>query len=250
MSGALKNTFRSRLPEATVRIFSDFDGTITPSDVGEELFRHFCGDEAFEDIRGRWNEGALTAPEAYGQLCAAMGEIRTEELTRFLTAYAVDESFPRFARWCEERGFPLHVLSDGVDAYIKPLLAAAGVDVPVLCNRFEIRDGRARMHYPYYDPRCPDIAHCKSNHVALLARDEDVIVYVGDGSSDFEAAQYADMVFARGALETYCQEQNITFRRLYTFAAMRDQLDTMLQQKSLRKRKRAEVLRQQLWSSG
>jgi 2-hydroxy-3-keto-5-methylthiopentenyl-1-phosphate phosphatase len=106
------------------------------------------------------------------------------------------------------------------------------------------------MHFPYYDPRCPDIAHCKSNHVALLARDEDIIVYAGDGSSDFEAAQYADMVFARGALETYCQEQNITFRRLYSFAAMRDQLDTMLQQKTLRKRKRAEVLRQQLWSSG
>jgi len=250
VSGVSSTQFRSRLPEATVRIFSDFDGTIAPADVGEELFRHFCGDAAFEEILGRWDARRLTAPEAYGQLCAAMGEIRERDITRFLSSYAIDASFPRFVQWCDERRFSLHVLSDGVDAYIEPLFAAAGVDVPVLCNRLELRDGRAHMHFPYYDPRCPDIAHCKSNHVALLARDEDIIVYVGDGRSDFEAAQYADMVFARGALETYCQEQNITFRRLYTFSAMRDQLDTMLQQKTLRKRRRAEVLRQQLWSRG
>lgn len=250
MSGRTAVRFRSRLPEPTVRIFSDFDGTITDEDVGEDLFRHFCGDAAFEAIRAQWDSGALTAPEAYGRLCEAMGEIGTGDIRRFLERHAVDESFPRFVQWCAGEGFPLQVLSDGLDAYIFPLLEAAGVDVPVLCNRLEIRDGRARMHFPYYDGRCPEIAHCKSNHVALLSQDDDIIVYVGDGSSDFEAAQYADMVFARGALERYCQEQNITFRRFYTFAALRDQLATMLQQRTLRRRKRAEVLRRQLWSRG
>ncbi|MDT8325614.1 MAG: MtnX-like HAD-IB family phosphatase [Bacteroidota bacterium] len=250
MSDASPARFRSRLPEPTVRIFTDFDGTITPTDVGEELFRHFCGDATFERIRGRWSEGVLTAPEAYGQLSAAMGEISAAEITRFLGSHAVEESFPRFVHWCAAMDFPLYVLSDGADAYILPLLEAAGVDVPVLCNRLEIREGRARMYFPYFDRRCPEIAHCKSNHVALLSRDEDVIVYVGDGSSDFEAAQYADLVFARGTLERYCQEQNITFHRFYTFAAMRDQLANMLHQNTLRRRKRAELRRQQLWSAG
>ena len=38
-----------------------------------------------------------------------------------------------------------------------------------------------------------------------------MIVYVGDGYSDRCPVQYADIVFAKGDLQTYCQEQNISY---------------------------------------
>ena len=242
--------FRSRLPEPTVRIFTDFDGTMTQEDVGRELFRHFCGQDVFDAVRRRWDDGELTAPEAYDALCRSIPFLREKQLQDFLEPYAVDPSFPRFAEWCARQGYPLLVLSDGADRYIDILLDSAGVDIPYVSNRMHLTDSHPVMEFPYFDPRCPQIANCKSNHVALTAQDDDTIVYIGDGTSDFEAAQYADMVFARGALERYCQEQNITFRRFYSFTTVREVLSHMISQNALRRRKRAEVRRRSLWSGG
>jgi len=242
--------FQSTLPEATVRIFTDFDGTMTSEDVGRELYVHFCGSACFDRVRESWLEGVLTAPEAYRQLCAAIPRLTTEMLSDFLVSHEIDPSFPGFAEWCAREHYPLYILSDGVDAYITPLLEKAGVQVPVISNRMILGDGSPEISFPHFDTRCPEIAHCKSNHVALLSRDEDIIVYVGDGTSDFEAATYADLVFARGELERYCQEQNVSFRRFHNFTMIRQQLSAMISEKRLRRRKRAEVRRQQLWARG
>jgi 2,3-diketo-5-methylthio-1-phosphopentane phosphatase len=235
--------FQSVLPEATVRIFTDFDGTITGEDVGKELYTKFCGAESFDRIRRSWLDGALTAPQAYRLLCQAIPRLTAAMLSDFLAAREIDPSFPDFAAWCEREAYPLTVLSDGVDAYITPLLEKAGVQVPVLCNRMRLGDASPEIDFPHF-------AHCKSNHVALLSRDEDIVVYVGDGTSDFEAATYADLVFARGELERFCQEQNVTFRRFYNFTTVRQQLSAMISAKGLRRRKRAEVRRRQLWARG
>ncbi|MCB2206551.1 HAD-IB family phosphatase [bacterium] len=243
-------SFTSQLPEPTVRIFADFDGTITHDDVGEALFRHFCGNAVFDRIRGEWLRGIRTAPDAYSALCAAMRDVTAERFETFLSRFAVDETFPRFAAWCEKEGYPLHILSDGSDAYIEPLMERVGLDLPLLANELRIEGNKVEMRFPHFDPRCPEIANCKSNHVALLAQDEDLIIYIGDGSSDFDAAMYADLVFARGELEQFCQEQNVTFRRFYNFTTVREQLSLMLHQHNLRKRERAAVRRRQLWSMG
>jgi len=240
----------SRLPDATIRIFTDFDGTVVPEDVGELLFRHYCGDEKFEDIRQRWDAGELTAQEAYGQLCRTIPRLTRGDLEEYCASFMIDPAFPRFAEWCAREGYPLLILSDGLDQYIDILLSRAGVQVPFLSNILELGDASPAMRFPHADPRCTALGNCKSNHVALRSQDDDLIIYIGDGSSDFEAAQYADLVFARGSLETWCQEQNITFRRFYNFTTVRDVLSHLISQNRLRRRKRAEVLRRQLWARG
>ncbi|MFA6234578.1 MAG: hypothetical protein WC824_10405, partial [Bacteroidota bacterium] len=136
------------------------------------------------------------------------------------------------------------------DAYISRLLQRVGVVAELRVNRMRLDGGVPALDFPYSDRRCPQLANCKSNHVALLSQDEDLIVYIGDGASDFEAAAYADMVFARGPLEGWCQEHNITFRRFYSFTTVREVLSALLDQRKLKAGKRARALRQQLWSTG
>ena len=242
--------FSSRMPPPTIRIYTDFDGTMTQKDVGADLFRRFSGEEYFEDIRGRWKAGELEAPAAYQALCRRISSLTMEQLHAFLEPYEIDPAFPRFKQWCEERGYPLLVLSDGVDLYIDILMERAGIEFPYLSNTMRLTGGAPLMDFPYFDSRCPDVAHCKSNQVALRSQEDDLIVYIGDGTSDFEAAGYADMVFARRSLETYCQEQNITFRRFYNFTTVREILSLMVSQNALRHRKRAKVRRRQLWAGG
>ncbi|MFZ1729947.1 MAG: MtnX-like HAD-IB family phosphatase [Bacteroidota bacterium] len=237
-------------PLPTVRIFSDFDGTITREDIGEELLRHFCTDSNIERVLEEWNKGNVDAVATYQRLYEGIPRLTEEMLDAFLSTFEIDPSFARFVDWCSEHAYPLIILSDGFDAYITRLLHRAGVEVEMRANRMRLGEGPPAVDFPYSDRRCPQVAHCKSNHVALLSQDEDLIVYIGDGSSDFEAAAYADMVFARGPLEGWCQEHNITFRRFYSFTTVRDILSALLDQKKLRPGKQARVLRRQLWSTG
>lgn len=245
-----EHSFTSKMPPPTIRIYTDFDGTMTQQDVGADLFRHFSGEEYFEEIRGRWKAGELEAPVAYQALCKRISSLTMQQLRQFLEPYEIDPAFPRFMRWCEENGYPLLVLSDGVDLYIDILMERAGMEFPYLSNTMRLTGGTPLMDFPYFDSRCPEVAHCKSNQVALRSQEDDIIVYIGDGTSDFEAAGYADMVLARGALERYCQEQNITFRRFYNFTTVREILSLMISQNTLRRKKRAQVRRRRLWSGG
>ncbi len=238
------------LPEPTVRIFSDFDGTISPRDIGEELFRFLCGDREFEETIERWRSGALSGVEMYRRLARTASPFTDGQLQEFLQPFRVDATFPGFVKWCDEKGYPLTILSDGFDAYIGRVLEKDGLSVPLRCNRMTFEGTKLLLEFPFADERCPRLGNCKANHVALMSRDEDLIVYIGDGRSDFEAAALADLVFARGSLETHCQEENITFRRFYDFNDVRIVLSTLLGQGTLRRRKRAEVLRKQLWMSG
>lgn len=240
----------ARPPAPTVRIFADFDGTVSVVDVGDALLRRFCGEDHYAAILDSWQEGRLTAPECYRALFDAVPRLTAEMLEDFLADHAIDETFPRFASWCASKDYPLMILSDGFDAYIEPLLRKAGVTAVYRANRLFLGDGGPRPEFPHHDPYCPQLANCKRNHMLLQSRDEDLIVYIGDGSSDFDAASYADMVFARGTLEHWCQQQNITFRRFSSFATVQDALSTMIAEGKLRPRKRARIRRQQLWATG
>jgi 2-hydroxy-3-keto-5-methylthiopentenyl-1-phosphate phosphatase len=237
-------------PRPTIRIFSDFDGTMMKEDVGDALLRQFCGEAHFERMLGLWRSGEISAVECYRRLFAAIPRLTPAMLEEFLTAFEIDPSFIRFAEWCTVREYPLLILSDGFDAYIEPLLRRAGADVEFLANRLRLTEESPVPEFPYADVRCPQLANCKSNHLLLRSQDEDIVVYIGDGTSDYEAAAFADVVFARGALETWCQEQNISFRRFYSFTTVQDVLFILIEQHKLHPRKRARVHRQQLWSTG
>jgi 2-hydroxy-3-keto-5-methylthiopentenyl-1-phosphate phosphatase len=235
----------------TLRIYVDFDGTMTKEDIGADLFRHLCGASHFDAVTGRWEKGEIDGITMYTELADKASSLSHADLHAFLAAYTLDPAFHDFLSWCEQCGYPLVILSDGFDLYINPLLEREGLSLPLRCNGMTLTDdGRMRLHFPWAHERCLQSANCKAHHVALLSRDEDRIVYIGDGRSDFEAATLADMVFAKKALETWCQQENITFRRFTDFNDIHNALSTLIRQGRLRRRKRAEILRRQLWMSG
>ena len=82
------------------------------------------------------------------------------------------------------------------------------------------------------------------------AADDDVLVYVGDGFSDFCPVQYADVVFARDRLIGWCQERNISFQEFRDFDDIAMKLGKVLQRRIIRKPHRAALLRKALWMQG
>ena len=229
-----------------LRVFVDFDGTITRQDVGNVFFRTFGG-AACDALVCRYHEGTLSAPALFRAEAAAMGRVDRRSLAALVDAQEIDPSFPAFAAFCRARGVPVRILSDGLDYYIGRILAREGcADVPFTANRAALvpagRDGTVEvaLEFPNADAVCDRCACCKRNAMLGEAGENDRIVYVGEGYSDRCPARYADVVFARDHLQAYCQEENISYYPYTTFDDVRSRLAAILDGPPLRARARAE----------
>jgi 2-hydroxy-3-keto-5-methylthiopentenyl-1-phosphate phosphatase len=234
-----------------LKIFVDFDGTITREDVGNAFFEKFGGDQCRKLVEA-FREEKLSAQECFRQEVAAIGKINAAEADAFATSRAFDESFKTFVEFCRLRKMEFHILSDGLDYYIRRILEAQGVsEVPLFANTLAVSPpdahglSRLAIDFPYTDAECTRCACCKRNIMLTRAGEEDIIVYVGEGYSDRCPVQYADIVFAKDELQSFCQERNISYFLYNSFHEVVERLNTLLHRKRLRRRLQAERMRRE-----
>lgn len=239
-----------------LKLFIDFDGTITRQDVGNAFFRRFGGVRCDEAVR-EYRAGALSAAECFEREVAALGKLDVIEATRFVRGQEIDSSFKSFVEFCRNRDLEFYIVSDGLDYYIREILEAHGIsEVSYFANAFDIGpvdgDGKSNttIRFPFRDSECTRCACCKRNVMLSLAGDDDVIGYVGEGYSDQCPAQYADLVFAKDELQKFCQRENISYYLYSSFSEIVDRLSTLLEKQILPKRRRAEVMRRALFARG
>jgi 2,3-diketo-5-methylthio-1-phosphopentane phosphatase len=238
-----------------VRLFIDFDGTIAREDVGNLFFRTFGGPEC-DALVGRYRSGELSAVELFRAEASAIGRLDPGAVAAFLSARETDPGFPRLAAFCREREINLCVVSDGLDAYIGPLLErAGGAGIPFVSNAavFGEPDGSGRrpvgLVFPHTDAVCDRCACCKRNVMLARSGDDDVLVYVGDGYSDRCPARYADLVFAKGELQTYCREQNISYLVYRWLDDVVRRLARILDGPGVKRRRQALVRRRDVYAA-
>jgi 2-hydroxy-3-keto-5-methylthiopentenyl-1-phosphate phosphatase len=237
-----------------MRVFSDFDGTIAVQDVGDQLFRTFVGAQATE-IVGHYLDGTITARACLTRECDAVVDAPRDEMERFVDQFDLDPTFKAFVGFCSSRAMPLVVLSDGLDFYVERLLRKNGFgDLPFFSNHLEFVPSGAVTKlvpsFPHTDAECLLCGNCKRNHVLTLSADDDIIVYIGDGISDRCPVRFADIVFAKGILIRYCQEQNVTYHEFRNFDDVIHRLESTLQRKRIKKRREAEMARREVFAQG
>jgi 2-hydroxy-3-keto-5-methylthiopentenyl-1-phosphate phosphatase len=233
----------------SLRLFVDFDGTITRGDVGNIFFRTFGGSACDELVR-RFRAGEITARECFLGEAKAMGRVSSGDLDELVDAQEIDPSFRDLVAFCREREVDLLIVSDGLDYYIRRILGRNGcADVPFVSNVVTLvgpgGDGRMEVSvaFPHSDAGCDRCACCKRNIMLTASSEEDVIAYVGEGFSDRCPVRYADIVFAKDVLQTYCQNENISYFPYETFDDVVARLRRLLERPRLRPRPRAAVER-------
>ena len=235
----------------TIKIFIDFDGTVAKNDVGDMLFERFGGERSIRAVR-EYLQGTISAVTCFKEECASCGDVDSAALDEFLGAQEIDESFPAFIGFCSTQNFTPCILSDGMDYYIRKILADRGLaDVPFFSNALTLQpvgsDGRVNFipSFPYTDETCDRCASCKRNHMLSLCGDSDIIVYVGEGYSDRCPARYADLIFAKDELLKYCRQEGLPCFEYTRFADIQHRLQSMVDKRSqgtravFRKRKQA-----------
>lgn len=84
-------------------VLTDFDGTLSLTDVGYEVLLKFSG-KGWDDIDRDYCEGRIGSLEAYGRICAILDGNR-EDMLRFVAENTVvDPHFGEFYAFCRERG--------------------------------------------------------------------------------------------------------------------------------------------------
>lgn len=190
----------------TWSILCDFDGTISVDDVTDVLLERF-GKPGWQMLEEEWRQGRLSSRRCM-QAQIGMLSASKDELDAAIDAIRIDPVFPQFVREVRKLGWPLAIVSDGLDYAIERILARHGLKgIPIYANRFTRQGGETWcLDSPHAAKNCRvDSGTCKC---AIVRREQAAgrrVLLVGDGASDFCAAANVDFVFAKYRLNEYCR---------------------------------------------
>jgi len=229
----------------TIKVFVDFDGTITSEDVGEAIFNKFGETEKVGKIIEDLLSDKISSRQCWDDLCDSVDTINKVELDEFIDKLDVDPSFNTFVKFCDENKIDMVVLSDGFDYYIDRLFNKAGLaGLKYYSNKLFVNENRIlKAEYPYFDVNSPTSANCKKNHIINHSDDDDYTVYIGDGNSDKDAAQYCDFIFAKDGLARFCSMEKISFYPFNNFTDVQSKIVELIAKQNLRKRHQAQLKR-------
>ncbi|MBI2428073.1 MAG: MtnX-like HAD-IB family phosphatase [Ignavibacteriales bacterium] len=230
-------------------VFTDFDGTIAVNDIGDAIFEQFGDVKVCLESFDAYRRGEINARECWRRGFTSMRSVTKDEFIRFALTQSTDRSFPIFVDYCRSLKIDVHVLSDGFDAYIDPILEREHLgSLPRFSNELRFNgDKTVTPLFPFTDSECPRCANCKRNHMLTRSGEEHVIVYIGDGVSDRCPVQYADIVFAKGSLVAFCESNNITFHRFETFDDVLTKFRSTVETAKPKKRRNAELARKDIF---
>lgn len=205
--------------------FIDFDGTISSQDFCAAMVMKFARD-GWEELNRLWEEKLLSTEECAIRTLELI-DAGPEEMEAFLKTVDIDPTFPPFIAWAEFNNYPLYVLSDGYDNYIKEAFTRYGLNLPYYANHMEYEHGW-KIKCSYLDNECPKCGVCKTGLIKNLLKLEYTSVYIGDGYSDICPAEYCDVVFAKKTLARLCQENGIPFYAYDNFSDVQRTIEEII----------------------
>jgi 2-hydroxy-3-keto-5-methylthiopentenyl-1-phosphate phosphatase len=201
---------------ASWKILCDFDGTIAVEDVIDSLLERYAR-PGWEALERDWRAGRIGSRECMaGQV--ALLDVSREEMDAHLSGLWIDHGFPAFVREAERLQVPIRVVSDGLDYAIHSILGRYGLDtLPLAANHLNTVGPREwRLTSPHMRVGCGS-GTCKCACVEDARIGGHKTLLIGDGASDFCAADRVDFVFAKNRLIEHCRAAGIPYVPIASF---------------------------------
>ena len=196
---------------AAWNILCDFDGTISVEDVIDSLLDRF-GRPGWEALEQDWRAGRIGSRECMsGQV--ALLDVGRDDLDAHLDGLWIDHAFPAFVARTVELGTPMRIVSDGLDYAIHRILGRYDLDhLPLAANHLApgVPPRQWQLTSPFQSEGCRS-GTCKCACVAQARQSGGKTLLIGDGASDFCAADRVDFVFAKHRLIEHCRTSGIPY---------------------------------------
>ena len=191
----------------SIVILCDFDNTITRKNVAEFIFEKFAGC-GLEHSR-RWEKGEISSKEEYVLNFATITASK-EEMESYISSIEIDPDFKTLLDFSIEKGYKLAIVSDGLEWYISYILALHDIkDVTIYANYLYFENQGFRLEFPWYGEETPRFGVCKPEIVRSFQNPWTRVIYIGDGLTDVDVANVADIIFAKDVLLDYCLAHGI-----------------------------------------
>lgn len=209
-----------------IQVFCDFDGTITTRDTVDVLLTELA-DPQWEVIEEEWVQGKIGSRECMSQQIPLIrgGWNRVREI---LDTLEITEGFSAFVEWCRARAIPVAVVSDGLDRVIQYILEKNEIVVDKIFSNHlvESETGEFSLHFSPA-PRLSGCQSgvCKCKVVGPAGAYQTIRTVIGDGRSDFCWSKEADLLFAKGKLINFCDEQGLGHNPFNSFFEVTNMLN-------------------------
>ncbi|MGB2579389.1 2(,)3-diketo-5-methylthio-1-phosphopentane phosphatase [Elusimicrobium simillimum] len=199
---------------------SDFDGTITKEDFFKMVTTRLLTPAAMAP----WDEylaGRITHVQALNGIFGQVHLTKTE-LDDFIAQISVDEYFYPTVDFCKSHNIPLYICSAGSRYYIERKMGAylkdSGITLLANGGSYSQDTGLSLIPPPPSDPfYSENLGVSKELLVQHLKERGYTVIYAGDGKPDLQAAQAADVVFAKDALLALCRETGLKTENFDSF---------------------------------
>jgi len=200
---------KSPIVISNCRVFFDFDNTMTVSDVLFEVIERFSINDHWMVLEKAWLEGKIGTKECLsGQLKGV--RITKKALHKFLSKVELDPYFHQLLALLVREGIKPVILSDNFTYIVEWILEYHGInDLKVYGNNLRFYREHIIPSFPYDNPFCLSCAHCKKIHLTKDKTENKIIVYIGDGRSDFCPARVSDIVFAKDKLLNFMLKEEL-----------------------------------------
>ena len=209
-------------------IFSDFDGTITERDVILSITEKFAPPEWVEIKDNILYKRIITLKDGVEKLFSLIESSKKNEIISFIKEnIKLREGFADFLNFCEKEKIEFNVLSGGLDFHIEPVLENFKDKLKIFCNKANFDLEKIKIDYEYLPKNCSlcgDCGFCKIEAIEKYPKEKFTRILIGDSLTDLAASKIADIVFARGDLIKYLQEEQVSFIPFKNFYDVKDEL--------------------------
>ncbi len=198
-------------PPLKILLQCDFDATLTVGDVSYVVLDHFVTGD-WRPILHDYIAGRITVEECMTGVFA-MARATPEQVEHFVAAtdkIVMRPGIENLYAYCRARGIDLAVISNGMEFYIRRILARVGWrDVEIHAASADITPQGIFLHFTD-----PDGTPIMDGFKAAWARNlrergYDRVYFAGDGPADVAPSHDADHVFATGRLLAACEQEGL-----------------------------------------
>jgi len=212
-------------------VFCDFDGTFARQDVGSTLAARYAADRRPAQW-ARYERGEITAWEYNLEILDRL-PMPQADLEAFLRTIELDPGARDLVAWCEAKGVPFRVLSDGFDWNLNRLQVLHGLRFAYDANHLRYESGSWRIAASHPSAECGcGTGTCKRGRIEAFRRHapEATTVHIGNGRvSDLCGALAADVAFAKDSLATELARRGKAFEPFETLHDVIPRLERLLE---------------------
>lgn len=208
----------------------------------------------FNDICNELHSGKIGTKETCMKHLELVEEFSLEKFNEHISEEEIDEHFGDFVSFCNDNNFEVYVLSGGWDYYIDNILKRENIKIKFFSTRmiWDEFSGELSSEFIYEDEYCRLCETCKRNILINKTNDleNEISVFIGNGNSDFCVSNYADIVFAKGRLASYCWKNNITYYDYNNFSDVKNKIIKILCGNRIKHRREAFINRRDVVMGG